>query len=127
MERNTDTYQDPRTIADLGGFVDSLVGSAKGALRSERDYITFMLAKRSAEATAKLIGSVAAFVLFGLMVLIASIGAAIWAGRAMGDIVYGFAAVAAFYGLLAIVFGALWKGSMGKNFIVGLINSFHGH
>ena len=29
MDSNTDTFQDPRTIADLGGFVDSLVGSAK--------------------------------------------------------------------------------------------------
>ncbi len=127
MDSNTDTYQDPRTIADLGGFVDSLVGSAKGALRSEREHITFTLAKRSAEATAKVIGSVASFVLFGLMVVIASMGAAIWAGREMGDLVYGFGAVAGFYGLLGIVFSAMWKGSTGKNFIVGLINTFYGH
>ncbi len=127
MDTCTDTPRDPRTIADLGDFVDSFVGSAKGALRSERDHIAFMVAKRSAEATGKLVGSIAAYVLSGLMMLFASLGVAIWAGRQLGDVVYGFGIVAAFYGLVAVVFGALWKGTLGERFILGLINSFHGH
>ncbi len=127
METYTDTPRDPRTIADLGDFVDSFVGSAKGAIRSERDYVAFMVARRAAEATGKVVGSVATYLLTGLMVFLASVGLAIWLGRELGDVVYGFGIVAAFYGLLALVFSMLWKGALGKRFTVGLINSFHGH
>ncbi len=127
MNTYTDTPRDPRTITDPGEFVETLVGSAKEALRSERDYVAFMLAKRSAEVTGKLLGSMIAYILVGLMVLIASLGASIWVGRELGDIVLGFMVVAGIYGLFAVVFTALWNGALGKRFILGLINSFYGH
>ena len=127
MDTYTDTPRDPRTITDPGEFVETLVGTAKGALRSERDYVAFMLAKRSAEVTGKLLGSAITYILVGLMVLTASLGASILVGRELGDIVLGFFVVAAIYGLFAVAFVALWNGTLGKRFVLGLINSFHGH
>lgn len=127
MDTYTETPRDPRTISDLGEFVDSFVSSAKRSQRSERDYLAFMLAKRAAEVTGKLVGSIAAIVLSGLMIIVASLGFAIWVGRLLGDIVWGFAMVAAIYGLLSLAFGALWNGSLGKRFILGMINNFYGH
>lgn len=118
---------DPHSITDLGEFVDSMVASGRSAFRSERDYLTFMASKRMAETGRNLLGSLATFALLGVTLVMASLGAAIWVGRELGDLVLGFAVVTGFYLLFALVFGALWKGSLGNKFIVNLINSLHGH
>jgi hypothetical protein len=121
------TVKDPRSITDLGDFMDSFVGSTRSLISAERSYITFMATKRTAEAVRKVAGSLAAFVFYGLAVLIASLGWAIWLSDRLGSALLGFVCVAGCYVLVGLVFGALWKGAMGKRFIVGLINSFHGH
>lgn len=118
---------DPRTITDLGEFVDSLVASAKGTIRGEREHLTFMLSKHVAETLRRITGSLAAFVLYGLALLIASVGGALWLGNELGDVALGFGCVALFYLVLGVVFGVLWKQFWGKQFVVNLINSLHGH
>ncbi len=132
MNTQADTYAsvggtDPSTITDPGEFMDSMIGAAKGAIRSEREYLTFMASKRIADTTSKMVGVFAKCILYGVALLVASVGAAIWVGKLLGDIVLGFGLVAGFYLLVAIVFGALWKGTLGKNFTLTLINGFHGH
>lgn len=119
--------RDPRTITDLGDFVESLMGSTREVISAERSYLTFMITKRTAEAVRKVTGSLASFVFYGLAILIASMGWAIWLGRRLDNVVLGFMAVAAGYVLAGIIFSLLWKGAAGKRFITGLINSFHGH
>jgi len=126
-ESSGSMVQDPRAITDLGDFVDSLLATTKGTIRSERDYITFMLSKRVADSLRKITGSLAALVLYGLSLLMASIGGAYLLGQYFGNIAWGFGCIALFYVMLAIVFGSLWKGSMGKSFTVNMINNFHGH
>ena len=126
-ETRGEMVTDPRSITDLGDFVDSLVASAKGTIRGERDHLTFMLAKNVAETLRRIAGSIAAFVLYGLALLIASIGGAIWLGRELGDVALGFGCVALLFLVLGVVFGALWKQVWGKRFVVNLINDLHGH
>ena len=126
-ETRGEMVTDPRSITDLGDFVDSFVASAKGTIRGERDHLTFMLAKNVAETLRRIAGSIAAFVLYGLALLIASIGGAIWLGRELGDVALGFGCVALLFLVLGVVFGALWKQVWGKRFVVNLINDLHGH
>ncbi len=127
LESSGNMVQDPKSIADLGDFVDSLMASTKGTIRSERDHLTFLLSKRVADTLRKLTGSLAAIVLYGLALLLASIGGAIMLGQELGNIGLGFVAVAVVYIILGIIFGSLWKGSWGKSFTVDMINNFHGH
>jgi hypothetical protein len=126
-ETSGNMVQDPRTITDLGEFVDSLVATTKGTIRAERDHLSFMLAKRVADTVRKLTGSLASVMLFGLALLMASICGAYLLGQELGNIAWGFGIMAGAYVVLGIVFGSLWKGSLGKSFTVDLINSFHGH
>lgn len=119
--------RDPRTITDLGDFMDSFMGSTREVISAERNYLTFMITKRTAEAVRKVTGSLAGFVFYGLAILIASVGWAIWLGRRLDNVVLGFMAVATGYVIAGILFSLLWKGAAGKRFITGLINSFHGH
>jgi hypothetical protein len=118
---------DPHNMEHLGEFMNSFVDTAKEVVRTERDHLTFMLAKRAADTTHKVAGMLITFVLLGILVVMASLGAAFWIGRAMGDLVVGFAVVVGFYALVTVIFMALWKGSVGKRFIVMLMNSFYGH
>ena len=117
----------PRTITDPGEFMDSFLGSTRNLIQAERDHITFLVTLRTAEAVRKVAGSLAAFVFYGIAVLIASLGFAIWLGRELDNVVLGFTLVAAGYVVIGVVFGLLWKGLLGNGFITGLINRIHGH
>jgi hypothetical protein len=129
MKSNASTHdtRDPRSITDLGDFMDSFVGSTRSLISAERSYITFMATKRTAEAVRLVTGSLAAFVFYGLAIFLASVGWAIWLGRHLDNVVLGFLYVAGGYVLAGLVFGVLWRGAVGKRFITRLINSFHGH
>ena len=126
-ESSGNMVQDPRSITDLGDFVDSLVATTKATISDEREYLTFTLSKRVAETLSKTTGSLTSVVLYGLALLMASVAGAYWLGQELGNIAFGFGCIAAFYVVLGIVFGALWKSSWGKSFTVNMINSFHGH
>lgn len=117
---------DPRSITDLGDFLDSFVGTTRNMISAEREYITFLVTKRTAEAARKVAGSLAGFVLYGLAVLLISIGGAIWIGRELDNVVLGFVIIAAGYVISGIVFGVLWKGPFGERFVTDIMNSFHG-
>ena len=119
--------KDPKSITDLGEFLESFAGSTKSLVSAERSYITFLATKRIAEAVRTVAGSVIGFVCYGLAVLIASLGLAIWLGREWDNVLLGFLCVAGGYVLIGMIFGALWKGAVGKRFIVSLINGSYGH
>ena len=119
-------FVDPRHITDLGEFMDSFMSTTKTLISTEREYITFLVTKRTAEAARKVAGSLAAFVFYGLAVLLASIGCALWLGSELDNVVLGFGIVAVGYVILGVVFGIAWNGSFGERFITRIINSFHG-
>lgn len=118
---------DPHRMEHLGEFMDSFVDTAKEVVRTERDHLTFLLAKRTADTVHKVAGQIITWALVGILMVMASVGAAIWIGRSLGDLVAGFGIVVGFYALLTVIFMSLWKGAMGKKFIVMLMNSFYGH
>jgi len=126
-ESSGNMVQDPKSIPDLGAFVDSLLATTKGTIRAERDYLSFMLAKRLADTLRKVTGSLAAVVLYGLALLMASIGGAYLLGQHFGNIAYGFGGIALLYVALGLVFGMMWKGSLGNSFTVNMMNDLHGH
>ncbi len=118
---------DPRSITDLGEFMDSFMGTTKTLIRAEREHITFLVTKRTSEAARKVTGSLAAFVLYGVAVLLVSFGGAIWVGRELDNVVLGFGIVAVGYVIAGVFFGIFWKGSLGERFVTNVMNSFHGH
>lgn len=131
MDSNaTDTgipVTDPGAITDLGEFVDSFMGTTKSLISAEREYITFLVSKRTAEAVRLVAGYMATFVFHGAAVLLVSLGCAYWLAQELDNVVLGFACVAGGYVLLGIVFGVLWKGGLGRRFVTGLMNKFHGN
>lgn len=126
-ESSGNMVQDPRSLTDLGDFMDSFMATTKSTIRSEREYLTFILSKRVADTLRKITGSLAAIVLYGLALLMASIAGAYILGQEFGNIAVGFGIMALAYVILAILFGSLWKGRWGRSFTVNMINNFHGH
>lgn len=58
---------------------------------------------KSADVVSSLASRLAVIITVVFSVLIASIGAALWLGKLLGDAFYGFFAVGGFYALLAIM------------------------
>jgi hypothetical protein len=126
-EREPFTSRDPREITDMGDFLESMVDEARDYAATEREYLTLLLAKRTADVAKSLMGALIGTMIIAAVLVFGSVAAAIALGRALGDPVLGFLAITAVYAAAFIVFLMLWRGSAGDRFKLTIINLLHGH
>ncbi|WP_309614841.1 hypothetical protein [Flavobacterium sp.] len=72
-------------------------------IKSTIDYFTLNAVDKSADVVSSLVSRLAVFIMVAVSILICSIGLALWLGKLLGEIFYGFFAVGAFYMLVAVL------------------------
>ena len=76
---------------------------------------------KTSDVVSSFIPHTVVFVLIASFLLFLNLGAAFWMGEILGKIFYGFFAIAAFYGILGIVFRVFfynWSKRMIENYII---------
>lgn len=119
--------RDPRTITDFSDFIDSLGEEARGFVHAERDYLTLLLAKRSADVSRTLLGAIVGVVLGVCVLLFLSIAGALAIGQALANNALGFLIMAGAYVLIFGLFMWIWRSGVGDRFRLTVINLLHGH
>ncbi|MGZ3864501.1 MAG: hypothetical protein ACXVPN_16415 [Bacteroidia bacterium] len=106
---NTDTMEDKASLTE--SLLEKVEDYGKVSLE--------LLKLKAIDRTAEAVSSTVSYLLISFMLLAclltASIGVAVWLGNVMGEIYYGFFAVAGFYALVGIILYAARKSWLKKS------------
>ena len=124
---NGSDHTDPFDQEDFSEFMDSMAGEAKAYWEAQKDYYALVASERVAKLSAGLISGAVLCVVLASVLAFLSLAAAIWIGRAMGDMAIGFLIMSGAYLLLGLVFMVLWRSGYRDRSILRLLNSlYHG-
>jgi len=90
-------------MRNIIGSIESLVESAADYGKTSYDLVRLKTVFKTSEVVSSLISSVIVFLILMSFLLFLSFGLAYYLGAILGNIVYGFLAVAAFYGIAGLV------------------------
>jgi hypothetical protein len=90
-------------MEDIGKQVEELLGRAVEYGKTTIELTKLRAVDRISDVTASLVSKIFGFAILLLFLLFASLGLAMWLGDILGKVYLGFFAVAAIYGLLAIL------------------------
>jgi hypothetical protein len=88
---------------------ETLLESATDYGKTSFELVKLKALDKTADVISSFIPQTVVFVLIGSFLFFISIGLALWIGKLLGNIYFGFFIVAAFYGLTAIVCNFLLK------------------
>jgi hypothetical protein len=107
---------------EQSGLIESLIEKGEQYGKTTLELLKLKTLDKSADVASNLVSWLIVVIFAVLFFLILNIGVALWLGEVLGKSYYGFFVVAAFYGLLALVFGIFRKQLIKKPVNNSIIN-----
>jgi putative superfamily III holin-X len=105
--------------------LETLLEKAENYTKTSIELAKLQLIDKSADVLSSLVSIIVISIVVGMFLMLTNIGLAFWLGEVLGNVHYGFFAVAGFYLVLAIIIGLfkdqLIKTPMSNSFITSLL------
>jgi hypothetical protein len=111
---------------ELGLLIEALVDDAKSYFETQRDLAALNASEKGGRFVAVMLLMLVVAVLFGGVLVMASVALALWLGGLFGDLAFGFLAVGGVHLLFAGLFYLLWRSVLRERIILAIINAAHG-
>jgi hypothetical protein len=105
-------------------IIETLIEEATEYGKTSIELIKLKSLDKVSDVVSSFLPLVLVFFLFSTFLLLINLGLAIWLGEILGEISYGFFAVGAFYGILAILIRLImhsWLKTMFRSYIIKLL------
>lgn len=111
---------------DKTSIFDELLGKVADYGKEELELVKLKAIDKVSEKISSTVPGIIVIILVNVFLLFLNLGVAIWVGELLGNLFYGFFAVAAFYGLIALIlrlFMYKWlKKQVGNSIIKRILN-----
>ncbi len=92
------------TIEDNPGLIEELLDKVADYGKTELELARLKAVDKGSDIVSASVPSLIVMVTASVFMLFLNLGVAVWAGGLLGNLFLGFFAVAAFYGLIALIF-----------------------
>ena len=92
-----------KVMEDKAKIIDELLGKAAEFGRTELELVKLKALDKTSDVVSSTVPHLIVIAVISIFLLFLNLGIAFWLGGVLGNIYFGFFAVAAFYGLTALV------------------------